>query len=320
VTVLNSSFLFLLLFASAELGVPGGAFAAEAATETRAIASLEEELQSAIRSARGRDTESSQSLLLGDEEGEQLERLFERTLQASRVEDSRLADSGFAELVEPWSASGFDLGRLQAGVWLLREAEGQKRGRGVYAFRTPSAEESPSEYLLAAPHALPSDDQRTGEVVAAMFSRSATHVAAWSTVPRREVDWTHTEETPFQRLTEAYVSVFPAGTVLQIHGFAQSKRKTERGRGASVILSNGTDAPDERLERRARCAEPSFSPVYVYPELRELGATKNTQGVAMRKSGLGRFLHVELSFDVRQRLVAENEPLDELVRCLLEVS
>jgi hypothetical protein len=56
-------------------------------------------------------------------------------------------------------------------------------------------------------------------------------------------------------------------------------------------------------------------------ESSELGATTNVQGALVRKSG-GRFLHVEMSSDLRKKLLADGELraryLEALARSLSE--
>jgi hypothetical protein len=89
--------------------------------------------------------------------------------------------------------------------------------------------------------------------------------------------------------------------VIQHHGFGG------HGRGTSVILSAGERADGDPLVARAAAALSGVltQGVRIFPDdASELGATTNVQGAAVRAAG-GRFLHVEMAAELRDRLLAD---------------
>jgi hypothetical protein len=206
-----------------------------------------------------------------------------------------------------------------AGVVLLSERGDQRRGGGAYLFR-PGA---PSRVVVQAPHTL--FDEGTLPLGCELFDRATALAFFIDTAHRYKAadiddagnhpaDVAHSPETLFQAATEGLLRAAPGVTVVQIHGFGP------RESGAAVVLSSGIARSGDELEKRAQelLAAVVSGRVARFPDdTSELGATTNVQGGLVRASG-GRFLHVEIAADVRQRLLADTDLrasfLDALVR------
>ncbi len=194
---------------------------------------------------------------------------------------------------------------------IARELENEKRGRGMYVFRTNNA----SQQVVEAPHS--SDDAHTGLLAELLFLESRAAAAAWNTVPRDqsieggkgEADLAHLSESYFVAFTRAFASACPGGVLIQLHGFAPSERKSEAGARSDAILSSGTESPPGWITKTAERLKADCGGRFsVYPtDVRELGATTNSQMKALKSVKHSGFLHVETCLDLRKRLKSNTE-------------
>ncbi len=132
-----------------------------------------------------------------------------------------------AELAAAWKPHGWELQILREDdreAWLLREAPGQARGRGCYAFRP---DQQPI-FLLQAPHSF--TDKYTRQLARQLFAEGPFLAAGWNTVRRQQVDAAHEQQHTFNLFTRAAVSAFPQIHVVQLHGFSTQKRQQLPGR------------------------------------------------------------------------------------------
>lgn len=285
---------------SSLLLLPLAVAVAGAAAGDRAGSTGESRLFAALRAARQIDAPVEP---LAEARRPAVRHLFEDSLTA--------ADPG--ALAGRWHDLGFELIRGGADRWWIAEREGSRRGRGVYAFHatTPGP-------LVTAPHGVPNDDMLTAEIVVGLFEAAGVRAAGWSTVRREEIDLAHADDTVFHQFVLAFAATAPRSSVVEVHGFAQDKRRTVAGRRADAILSNGTRRPDSELRAAAGCLADGLGVrAGIYPEIAELGGTTNSQGKALRQRGSDRFVHLELSRPLRQRLAAEQADLDHLARCVV---
>jgi hypothetical protein len=218
--------------------------------------------------------------------------LFEHTLRGDRK---------VAELKSGWERLGFGFIELATDgkpLWLVSEPPGQEFGRGWYLFRT----DRESALALEAPHAR--NDVHTGVLALRMFLAGNARVLAASTITRRIADMAHLDNTFFQALTLAFAEVCPTGLVVQLHGFESANHNNS---GADVIASAGTRTPEAWLGDAARRLKEATSlTVLAYPQdTKQLGATLNAQGQALHKTKQCRFLHLEMTKDLRDRLVRD---------------
>lgn len=249
-------------------------------------------------------------------------------------QEMNLSQSAFArvlngdkdtQVVDDLFRLGFELGGARARaetLTIVRETTDRKEGKGVYAIRTHGR-----LTLLQAPHRY--KDLRTGTIVAHLMEDHGFRAAEWNTVPRWyeeegiqiDADLAHIATSHFNAFALAFADAHPEGRVVQIHGFERTKRTTEAGRSASAIVSAGVETASDTARAVAAClaARLPSETVLLYPdEVRELGGTTNENGKALRAVGFDRFVHMELSRELRQRLVDEPETRARLAACLSE--
>lgn len=209
-----------------------------------------------------------------------------------------------AELVARAREAGFELisGRDDGGeLWILRELEGERAGAGFYALRAKGL-----PVCIQAPHTF--FDQGTGELALATFAKLRASCLCTNTVHRREVDVAHAEQSIFLAATQGLLDA-RKWPVVQLHGFARDSLPQD----VAAVVSEG--APRTTASARLQKAlhlEPGR--VLLYPrDTRELGGTKNVVGARARAAG-ALFLHVELSPEVRRRLLDDPLPLVAALR------
>ena len=243
------------------------------------------------------------------------------------------AEAGFVNLLEDpaavagdtvqaWKALGFGVTQLTAGDanWLvLREVPGFCTGQGLYLIRQGVA----AGRLLPVPHGYL--DTHTADIAAGLL-QAPVRAIAFNTVPRHytqhgmqiDADLAHREDNLFAALTRAFARVYPAGRLVQLHGFNPAKRKTAAGHSAAVIVSAGTAWPTPASTAVAACLQSLLNdPVRLYPrDVQELGATTNLQGRLLRGLAHNGFVHVELSRTLRERLRSEAPLRADFAACL----
>ena len=201
--------------------------------------------------------------------------------------------------------------RPNANWRTLQESEGDCRGRGTYLLRNQSA----APLAIVAPHR--GSDRWTGTLAAALFDEGVGLAAAWNSAPRRGKgecpggDPTRLETHYLTAFSLAFADVHSGGRIVQLHGFDGARRRSRAARLADIIISEGTDTPNEALYDFADCLSRELHPlrVRVFPgDVAELGALNNRQGQAVRAAGFTGFAHIEMARSVRRRLV-EDAPL-----------
>ncbi len=245
-----------------------------------------------------------------------LESLYAESLQrtASSVSEAQRAQFGevFRQLLDAESEPGLEgLAVVAAEGYRVLQQEAGGGGQGFYALRARGA-----ALFLQAPHAA-GDDLQTGEITFRLARELEPRALALSTTSRAEIDLARDGGSLFQEATLGFARHLRGKepTVLQIHGFAQDKRRTEAGRNSDVILSSGHDTPGRAVQVLARCLRRDLDlQVGVFPDVPELGAQTNLQGQQLPQ---GSFVHVELSRDLRRDL-ARGEGIDALAACIRE--
>ncbi len=208
-------------------------------------------------------------------------------LEAERLfEDMILQRCEFDALHRKWAALHFELISWQADaadeVWIVREAPGYRRGRGVYAIRPRPM----LPLVIQAPHGF--YDEHTREICADLAGQPEVAAAAWNTVHRSVVDTAHVQQHYFNAFTRAVAGALPGSVFVQLHGFTQAGRRTAAGASAEMIVSNGSHYPTRftwQVVHRIQDAFPDVA-VRLYPStVQELGATTNVQGAVVRGGG-----------------------------------
>lgn len=241
--------------------------------------------------------------------------LFERALRHDRLDASSYQ--------QKWLALGFDwisVDKEGKRWWVARERITNCRGQGFYAFNA----EPKGKTMLQVPHRF--KDANTGRIASKWFDDDSLAVIAWNTVARNTLDkkrkqkgdFAHRWDNYFVALTQAYSEVYPTGLVIQLHGFSNAKRRTDRARNALIIVSAGHAWPGKQARRIHSCLRGFFGDaVRLYPdEVHELGATKNVQGKLLRSLGHNGFVHVELSNKLRARMLKNADEVSAIGSCL----
>lgn len=238
---------------------------------------------------------------------------FARAIEAPRSEDwhGALSEQGLRPSVigDPIPATR------------IEEIDEDCVGRGSYLL---SHDEGARPILMSAPHR--GYDRYTGTLALQLVGEGGLAAGAWNSAPRKArkacrnaADLARSPLNHFTAFALAFSDSYPAGRIVQLHGFDRSVRQSQAGAEADVILSNGTENAGENLFDIADCMSASFARrnVLVYPnDVRELGALTNAQGQALREDGFGSFVHVELSLSLRRELVDDPEARRAFLGCL----
>lgn len=220
--------------------------------------------------------------------------------------------------------------------WLLLEDDAYKRGRGAYWFRaaSPDSDAAARPWLLQAPHG-PSDLD-TRQIAARLVNEGPFAAAGWNTVRRdaaiegesEKADLAHLDDTYFNCFTRAFARRFPAGYVIQIHGFGDDEDALPDAGEPDLILSSGSEHAAAFLTGLDACLSSRLTAlmvngakadVRVYPaEVHELGGTTNAQAKLLRAMGSDKFLHVEMSRKARELLRHDRDSRRQVIECFSE--
>jgi hypothetical protein len=247
-------------------------------------------------------------------------RQFDR---ARQLFGDAIAAQGPSAIVPRASELGFYV-KEQSQSWqgmMISEEKGACEGRGAYLFRYPAAN---LPLAITAPHR--GADQHTGTIAASLFLEGSASAAAWNSAPRHPrqecphaLDLAREPRHAFTAFAVAFAEAHPDGAIVQIHGFERMKRPPGAAREADIILSNGTRKPDTRLLDLADCLSLEMMPhrALVFPnETAELGALGNAQAMALGDMGFDGFVHLELSAELRAKLVKDEALLARFRGCL----
>ncbi len=184
-------------------------------------------------------------------------------------------------------------------VRFVFEAQGQRHGRGVFAFRN-----SDSKTVLQAPHTR--NDPWTGKLTGEWMAHLDVRAAAWNTVSRNAThnsDIARATRSYFVAMADAAIDSIPDPSIIQVHGFNHDRRTTAAGRESSAIVSSGGEHPARETRQIVRRLSRHLDHVKLYPlDVLELGATGNPVGRRMRQRKAGAFTHVEMSRPLRDDL------------------
>ena len=189
-------------------------------------------------------------------------------------------------------------------------------GLGDYKFRLEQLEEP---LVLQISHRY--SDLFTFEIGQALCLRADYLACGFNNTHRRSYDFAHEDDSPFQDFTRAVAEQFPNTVFVQIHGFEQRKRQARSLASVHMILSGGqkkfAPAIDEALKKLDLHENPNIK---IYGrDADELGATRNKQGRLIRSMGIGHFLHVELSYEYRQKLMYDTREINRLRKIIRSI-
>lgn len=223
-----------------------------------------------------------------------------------------------------WSELGFLLEEKNfrnKEYLILREANSRREGRGFFLV----APESNSQKLLLIPHS--QKDQETGLIGLRLFQYNDFRAIGFNTVPRYSTDpqglRSHFDlgkirQSYFAALSQSFATAIPNGKLIQLHGFARDKRTTEAGKSAGFIISGGSrEVPSFLLDLRDCLQGLTHDPVLLYPkDVQELGGTTNISGKILRQAGHDGFVHIEMSWEIRQQLKENRNIRKAMGHCL----
>lgn len=230
------------------------------------------------------------------------------------------------QLRQEWQSLGFTMKQVNengSDLLVLHESEGRRLGRGFYAFH----QSLPRPIALQAPHSF--KEYHTRQIILTMMRESNAAAAAWNTVPRTfkqfgatiDADVAHQEFTFYKAFSRAFATLYTNGYILQMHGFAQEKRKTQAASVADIILSSGRQNPGPAVLGLGQCLKQHIpGVVQIYPrDVLELGATTNSIGHTLMQIGHQGFIHIEVSRQIRQRMLTEPAIRLPILQCLATV-
>jgi hypothetical protein len=238
---------------------------------------------------------------------ERARRLFNATLEIA---------ADFDDLRTRWKAEGMELLQVNDSkerFWVLREAEGERFGRGITVFRR--SESAP--VMLQAPHSF--FDLDTDEIALGLFLSGRCRVCFWNSVHRRVADLADEEMSFLNALTAAFAQSFPHGRTVQLHGFYDDRRHPRFDRPFALIISQGTDNPTSGFLMLAQAVRRECVPfeTAVYPvDIRELGGTLNRQREVLLEEGNENFVHLEMSPGFRSAVLDDRDVAGRLGRVL----
>ncbi len=202
-----------------------------------------------------------------------------------------------------------------------------RHGMGAYLFAL-DAPPLPTPWLLwQAPHAY--HDVNSGRVAAQLYfgttGANAPRVFFTNTLHRytqsdgrrakakvNPADACHNADHPFNLATQAVAAAYPGATVVQLHGFAAGADPDDDAprlpEGTRVVVSAGRkDGPDALSTAAAsELARLLGAGVRLFPsEVGALGATTNVEMRGLAAAPSARFLHLEMSAEVRSALAGD---------------
>jgi hypothetical protein len=217
-------------------------------------------------------------------------------------------------------------------VLLLMEhsdaANKNTQGQGAYLF----ALNKPLNFVIQAPHQF--FDYATGKIALQFFFEQGLRAITINTVHRNQTpqsDLAHQANSLFSAFAEAYAEVMlekaadkqkvkqAEGYLLQVHGFSNKHRRSEAGKKADVIISNGTRSPSVYLRQsQERINTTSAFKSYLYGvDIYELGGSQNSSLAILKQlNQQAHFIHLELSADTRKELKRSPSQRKQLWRSL----
>lgn len=203
---------------------------------------------------------------------------------------------------------------------VVRERPSSLRGNGIYVLRCGDA----APLALQAPHSY--FDLNTATVAYKAFRKLKARFLLMNTVQRyrgrqmevvtddaHPADMAHNPRGMFQAAHLGMLAAAPQTLFVQLHGFDSSWRDVD------VVLSDGRVEPQVFSQRLANAWKDASLRIAVFGrQFQGLGAMTNSQAQATHAVG-GRFLHIELSLELRREMVRGGRALRRLCNALLDL-
>lgn len=241
-------------------------------------------------------------------------------------------EASFLSLFRNGDGSGLnEFYTLEKATWsghdIVLAASNNNLGWGSFAYQHSSS----NAIFLQAPHRY--FDLHTGAIATmgwkaslaeAYMTNSIHRHAGQSQKPKVNSDISNARRSPLLAASEAWITENAEGIIVQLHGYAKNKRTTQAARDADIILSHGTKErffQSNNLHRIQTCLTALLNVnVLRYPEqVGELGGTQNNVAQALADWGKSeQFIHVEMSREVRDSLVADHALAINALKCITE--
>lgn len=222
-----------------------------------------------------------------------------------------------------WTRLGMTLTAVSSGPATIYKLAptASREGSGYYLFRPAPA----SPIALQAPHQF--YDRHTGHIAELLFFENSAAALALNSAHRYRVDnrssgavhpdLAHNAASPMMAFTRAFATAFRDGKIVQLHGFARSKRDNQFNQRAAYIVSGGTRWVTPASSAFASCLLRQFSDVLLFPrDINELGGTTNSMASWLALSGHKGFIHIEIDAINRKNLLNKRQLRDGFWSCL----
>jgi len=146
---------------------------------------------------------------------------------------------------------------------------------------------------------------------------SNTHHRHSDSLDKQSMDYSKRRDTLHNSAILAFQALHKDAKIIQLHGFNQSKRRSDEGKQADFIISQGKKG-NVIKQQLTLCLSKISRNSYFYPELiRELGGTKNILHTLEIKPFS--FIHIEISKPMRERLIKEQHTMSQFSECINQV-
>ncbi len=222
-----------------------------------------------------------------------------------------------------WTRLGMTLTAVGSGpatVYKLAP-NGSREGSGYYLFRPAPT----SPVALQAPHQF--HDRHTGHIAKLLFFEHSAAALALNSAHRYRVDnrsssavhadLAHNAASLMMAFTRAFATAYKDGKLVQLHGFARSKRNNRFNQRAAYIISGGTRWVTPPSSKVAACLSQQFPDVLLFPrDINELGGTTNSMASWLALIGHKGFIHIEIDAINRENLLNKRQLRDGFWSCL----
>ena len=211
-----------------------------------------------------------------------------------------------------WEALGYEL-FVVGDEHAVREVSPPTRGWGTYVFRTGDSR----ALVVQAPHG--ESDLGTDQIAFDLYRAARARVLALNSAHRSldGADQANAVGAPFGLLGREAGRPAIDAMVVQVHGYGEATASNHGLAARSVVLSNGTRAPDPALHALAGCLSQAGFDARLFPmQASYPGGTRNAVRAGMAEAGAGRFVHLELGEVLRRDLVRDDDLLQRFAACL----
>ncbi len=233
---------------------------------------------------------------------------FDQLFQSHELDD---------EQQQFWSRIGMLAQSWGDDHWLLMDDPSRPTGLGFYLI----CKSCQDHLVLQAPHG--DTDLNTAKIALELWALGGVAAVAINTAPRQLADREESSDlaqlqgTLFNAFSEAVARQKQLSAVVQLHGFAQNRRRSRTAATANIILSSGSRLGSPKVRQLQACLAQQFAEVRSYPQqVSELGGTRNQQGILLRSLGFDGFIHLEMAYQLRQRLISSARERERLHYCL----